>query len=109
MSTVTGSKTTFLDPSAPIGTLLSRLKQVDEQMAEKTTELGQINRAVVERKAIAFQESLGSSAAAAKQHIDSAVAGFTSEAAEYEADIEALKIEQVYIHSVLKYLHGHGT
>lgn len=100
---------TFISPSAPIGSLLDRLKQVDEELVSKWTELGQIRKALTQQRAMAYQSGLQGmqSATALKQEVDAATSNFSAEEKEYEADIEALKVEQVYIHSVLKYLHGH--
>lgn len=101
---------TFVAPFAPIGTLMERLKQVDEELVSKWTELGQIRKALIEQRALAYQSGLQgmSSATALKQEVDAATSNFSAEEKEYEADIEALKIEQVYIHTVLKYVRGDG-
>lgn len=112
MSTVTNgkpTKVTFIDPAAPVGTILSRLKQIGEQMVEVGVELGQVNSAITTQRALALQEigvGNGSSATAAKQHADIKVAGFVAESIELQADYDALKEESVYLHTLLKYLHN---
>lgn len=99
---------TFLPPHAPIGSLLERLQHVSQQLAEKYSELGQIRLALVQQRANAYQSGLDgmSSATALKQQVDYQTSNFTAEEKEMESDIEALKEEKVYIHTVLKYLHG---
>lgn len=107
MSVDTATHLTFLSPSAPIGTILDRLRVIAEQLAEKYGELGMIRSAVIQQRAVAYQLAEGSSATAVRQTMDQQASGFSSEEKVYEADIEALKEEKVYLHAVLKYLHGH--